>query len=208
MTDGGREQSLEADFYWGVGGKAGRPYLGKAANKGGNHLETEDFGGQTAGLLEQQPTDTRLLERLEETRRALVLEVKKVLREEGLQYSLIFPTKLRIVLDGATHNCDDPEVAWEWTKAYKAGTSLATAQCHLAALRTRAKTHPRRNCVMNQPTTSQTEMEQAAKLQAVAALAQKNASAESADPISEEFQIWGLHGRMARHPCCGTAMGG
>ncbi|KAJ1138494.1 hypothetical protein NDU88_004877 [Pleurodeles waltl] len=47
-----------------------------------------------------------------QARRATSLEVKWALREEGLRYSLLFPSKLKIILDGARHSFQEPDEVW------------------------------------------------------------------------------------------------
>ncbi|KAJ1114210.1 hypothetical protein NDU88_002449 [Pleurodeles waltl] len=56
-----------------------------------------------------------------QAKRTAFLEVKKVLQDEGAQYSLMFPPKLKIMLDGTMHFCDDPKGAWDWLDAYRSG---------------------------------------------------------------------------------------
>ncbi|KAJ1187423.1 hypothetical protein NDU88_004199 [Pleurodeles waltl] len=58
-----------------------------------------------------------------QARRATFLEMKQALREEGLRYSLLFPSKLKIILDGTTHFFQEPDEAWAWLESYRAGTT-------------------------------------------------------------------------------------
>ncbi|KAJ1138489.1 hypothetical protein NDU88_004872 [Pleurodeles waltl] len=58
-----------------------------------------------------------------QARRATSLEVKWALREEGLRYSLLFPSKLKMMLDGATHSFQEPDEVWTWLESYRAGST-------------------------------------------------------------------------------------
>ncbi|KAJ1161739.1 hypothetical protein NDU88_002220 [Pleurodeles waltl] len=56
-----------------------------------------------------------------QTQRATFLEVKRALREEGLRYSLLFPSKLKVILDGTTHFFQEPDEVLAWLGAYRRG---------------------------------------------------------------------------------------
>ncbi|KAJ1117687.1 hypothetical protein NDU88_005884 [Pleurodeles waltl] len=52
----------------------------------------------------------------------------KAQTEEGIQYSLMFPAKLKTILNGKTQD-EDPLEAWYWFDSYKAtGTTAATRE--------------------------------------------------------------------------------
>ncbi|KAJ1139071.1 hypothetical protein NDU88_005448 [Pleurodeles waltl] len=57
-----------------------------------------------------------------QSQQATFLGVKRALREEGLRYSLLFPSKLKIILDGTTHFFQEPDEAWAWLESYRTGT--------------------------------------------------------------------------------------
>ncbi|KAJ1112783.1 hypothetical protein NDU88_001044 [Pleurodeles waltl] len=40
----------------------------------------------------------------------------------GTRYSLLFPSKLKIILDGSTHFFQEPDEAWAWLESYRTGT--------------------------------------------------------------------------------------
>ncbi|KAJ1191730.1 hypothetical protein NDU88_001046 [Pleurodeles waltl] len=52
-----------------------------------------------------------------QTKRASFLAVKRALRDEGIQYSLLFPAKLKVPIDGKTTFFQTSEGAWEWLEA-------------------------------------------------------------------------------------------
>lgn len=54
--------------------------------------------------------------------RASFLEAKKALRKEDIQYSLLFPARLKVMLDGSTSFYSSPEEVWSWLELYRAGT--------------------------------------------------------------------------------------
>ncbi|KAJ1152675.1 hypothetical protein NDU88_005450 [Pleurodeles waltl] len=58
-----------------------------------------------------------------QAQRGSYLEIKKDLHEEGIQYSLMFPARLQIILNGATHVCSTPEDEWTWLEAHKGAYS-------------------------------------------------------------------------------------
>ncbi|KAJ1135387.1 hypothetical protein NDU88_001827 [Pleurodeles waltl] len=58
-------------------------------------------------------------------RRATFTAMKRVLRKEGIGYSLIFPSQLKIMLEGCIHLCQEPDEAWAWLETYRAGTDGA-----------------------------------------------------------------------------------
>ncbi|KAJ1218626.1 hypothetical protein NDU88_006204 [Pleurodeles waltl] len=58
-----------------------------------------------------------------QNQRASYQTVKKAIRDEELQNSLVFPAKLRIIQDGTTHFCNTPEEPWTWIEAYRMGAS-------------------------------------------------------------------------------------
>ncbi|KAJ1143629.1 hypothetical protein NDU88_009935 [Pleurodeles waltl] len=47
--------------------------------------------------------------------------VKRALREERLRYSLLFPSKLKVILDDTTCFFQEPDEAWIWLESYSAG---------------------------------------------------------------------------------------
>lgn len=105
-------------------------------------------------------------------RRSSFLAVKKELQSEGLQYSRLFPARLRI----STHFCDSPEEAWDWLEAYRSGTGKSGRPLWETAGRTglrRSQRTRRRRQEAGKPTASQTEAERMAALQAVAELSGK-----------------------------------
>ncbi|KAJ1215536.1 hypothetical protein NDU88_003144 [Pleurodeles waltl] len=48
-------------------------------------------------------------------------ELKRALREEGLRYLLLFPSKLKVMLDGGTHFFQEPDEVWAWLETYHKG---------------------------------------------------------------------------------------
>ncbi|KAJ1144650.1 hypothetical protein NDU88_010947 [Pleurodeles waltl] len=56
-----------------------------------------------------------------QTLRATFLEVKLALREEGLRYSLLYPSTLKDILDGDTYFFQEPDEVWAWVEAYHKG---------------------------------------------------------------------------------------
>ena len=60
-----------------------------------------------------------------QAKRNSFLEVKREMCSEGIQYSLRFPAKLRIMLDGSTHIFFTLAEAWDWLETYKREGSQA-----------------------------------------------------------------------------------
>ncbi|KAJ1197406.1 hypothetical protein NDU88_001266 [Pleurodeles waltl] len=58
------------------------------------------------------------------------LEVKKVLRDRGLKYSMMFPTKVRVVAEGKTWYFEKPQDTFDWLEGWR---TVGTLQ---------RKTHP------------------------------------------------------------------
>ncbi|KAJ1171681.1 hypothetical protein NDU88_003539 [Pleurodeles waltl] len=82
-----------------------------------------------------------------QSKRASYVEVKKGLGEEGLQYSLTFPSKLKVMLDVKTHFCEDRQTVWSWFDSYKSGSLPADSRCkgEQNKLRPRKRPHRARN---------------------------------------------------------------
>ncbi|KAJ1113314.1 hypothetical protein NDU88_001562 [Pleurodeles waltl] len=49
-------------------------------------------------------------------------EVKKTLRDEGIQNSLMFPAKLKLIVEDNMHFCETHQDAWNWFERYIEGT--------------------------------------------------------------------------------------
>ncbi|KAJ1203981.1 hypothetical protein NDU88_007762 [Pleurodeles waltl] len=49
-----------------------------------------------------------------QAKRATYAVVKRALREEGITYALLFPYRLKPMVDGTIHFFQDPEEAWAW----------------------------------------------------------------------------------------------
>ena len=58
---------------------------------------------------------------LVQRQRAPFLTVKQEIREQGVQYALLFPAKLRVIVEGNTKFFTDAKEAWDWLELYKAG---------------------------------------------------------------------------------------
>ncbi|KAJ1162936.1 hypothetical protein NDU88_003400 [Pleurodeles waltl] len=103
------------------------------------------------------------------------------MREAGIQYSLLFPARLRVILEGHTTFLQTPEEAWKWLETYMAegntGTQLGQAlrQDHRRVRRKLNRSHPRMR-----PTPAQKELDRQAALEAAALLQW----ATSADEVS------------------------
>lgn len=109
-------------------------------------------------------------------KRASFLAVKKALRDEGLQYSLMFPARLRVTLNEKTHFHDSPEEAWDWLELYKAGAGDVHQVENTLGEKPKPKRlkRTRRTHKMTQrPTTQQTAKERSETLQGVAILSQE-----------------------------------
>ncbi|KAJ1177344.1 hypothetical protein NDU88_002603 [Pleurodeles waltl] len=99
------------------------------------------------------------------------MEVKKVLRAEGIQYSLLLPLKLKIMLEGYTHSCQTTEKAWAWLESHTSGTDRPRFIRPQAPKR-RRKRRPLRDREegMTKPTPQQVDQKKRAALRATASL--------------------------------------
>lgn len=111
--------------------------------------------------------------------RASFLAVKKALRDEGIQYSLMFPARLQVTLDGKTFFHNDPDEAWSWLETYRAGTDGKGGTREQTAETSRpyrTRRTRRRRPGTQGPSTMQTETEKekerSAALQAVTEISQ------------------------------------
>ena len=60
--------------------------------------------------------------------RTSFLAVKRELRESGIQYALMFPARLRIMVDGDSRFYTEPQAAWDWLELYKSGKDGRSSQ--------------------------------------------------------------------------------
>ena len=59
---------------------------------------------------------------------ASFLAVKRELRNAGIQYALLFPARLRLMLDGESHFYSSPQEAWDWLEVHRAGEDARPSQ--------------------------------------------------------------------------------
>ncbi|KAJ1117733.1 hypothetical protein NDU88_005930 [Pleurodeles waltl] len=124
-----------------------------------------------------------------QTRRATLLEEKQALREEGLRYSLLFPSKLKVILDGTTHFLQEPDEVWAWLEANRRGsTDLNQAehrQPHCRSKRGHTK-DSQGDRQVTKPTSQQARQGKRAALQAAASLTEAKSSEDGqrSDPES------------------------
>ncbi|KAJ1142590.1 hypothetical protein NDU88_008904, partial [Pleurodeles waltl] len=114
-----------------------------------------------------------------QTQRATFLEVKRSLREEGLRYSLLFPSKLKVILDGTTHFFQEPDEVWAWVGAYRRGPTdikqVEHRQPHRRGKRQHAK-DSQKDRKVTKPTSKEACQGKRAALQAVASLTEARSS--------------------------------
>ncbi|KAJ1163355.1 hypothetical protein NDU88_003814 [Pleurodeles waltl] len=60
--------------------------------------------------------------------RASFAVVKKRLRPVGLTYSLLFPTRLKILVNGVSFFFPEPTDAWDWVEQHRDETPVETSQ--------------------------------------------------------------------------------
>ncbi|KAJ1100542.1 hypothetical protein NDU88_005624 [Pleurodeles waltl] len=114
-----------------------------------------------------------------QNRRATILEVKRALREEGLRYSLLFPSKLKVILDGNTHFFQEPDEVWALLEAYHKGSADITQMDHKQPRRRGEKRHIRvasKDLQVTKPTNQQACQGKKAALQAAASLTETKSS--------------------------------
>lgn len=121
--------------------------------------------------------------------RSSFLEVKKALRKEGIQYSLLFPARLKLILDGTTLFFETPNEAWDWLDTYRGSRDRggeATDSARGCLSRQRPRRTPRRRPRGPTPPQSQTERERLAVLKAVSEISKVVQAAPVPDTDSEK----------------------
>ncbi|KAJ1099997.1 hypothetical protein NDU88_005087 [Pleurodeles waltl] len=114
-----------------------------------------------------------------QAKRASYLEVKKVLHAEGIRYSLLFPSKLKIMLDGHSHLCQAPDKALAWLESHTSGLIDHDLSGPLVLQRRRKRRSSRDRVQeegMTKPTLQQVIQEKRAALQAAASLTESGHS--------------------------------
>ena len=113
-------------------------------------------------------------------RRFSFMAVKRELREAGIQYSLMFPARLKVMLDGNTTFFNEPEEAWSWLELYRKGEvgPMSTKNGFKTARRPgrwgAGQTHDTRR-----PTRLQTEADKRAAIRAAEVMNVQRSGAES-----------------------------
>ena len=54
------------------------------------------------------------------------MAAKRELRETGVQYALMFPARLKVMVDGSTIFFNEPKEVWDWLELHKRGREDAT----------------------------------------------------------------------------------
>ncbi|KAJ1203953.1 hypothetical protein NDU88_007734 [Pleurodeles waltl] len=114
-----------------------------------------------------------------QARRATFLEVKRPLREEGLCYSLLFSSNLKIMLDGTTHFFQEPDEVWTRLESYRVGSTHPKQVEHKQPQR-HGKRHHTKDSLgdrqVTKPTSQQAHQGKRATLRAAASLTEVRSS--------------------------------
>lgn len=124
-----------------------------------------------------------------QAQRVSFIDVKKALQEAGLKFSVIFPAKLRIILDDSTHFCQSPKDTWTWLVAYGKGAPMPKPQrCPRRPKSTEGlkRKRPKKLSKLKKPTISQTQQDRKAALQAVTLLMASQSSEKHIGSSSEQ----------------------
>ena len=102
------------------------------------------------------------------------MAVKQELRDAEIQYTLMFPARLRIMVDGNTTFFADPNEAWDWLELYKYSRDglSASASEGKAPKRSRRK-RDNSGWRMNRPTRSQTDQDRKAAIKVAGSLGEQ-----------------------------------
>ena len=95
------------------------------------------------------------------------MAVKRELREESIQYALMFPARLRVIVDGTTVFFNDPKEAWSWLEHYRKGRSgtMSTKEESITSKRQRRRGLKRSQKAIR-PTRMQAERDKKAAIRA------------------------------------------
>ncbi|KAJ1155681.1 hypothetical protein NDU88_008410 [Pleurodeles waltl] len=117
---------------------------------------------------------------------ASYIAVKRALRDEGIQYSLLFPARLRVVTEDRSTFFQTPDEAWQWLKLHKARGSTTG---RVERVGRRSRRGPRRQQSKPQlrarPIQAQKESAKKAALEAVASLQCRDSSMETSGRDSD-----------------------
>ncbi|KAJ1143463.1 hypothetical protein NDU88_009772 [Pleurodeles waltl] len=117
-----------------------------------------------------------------QNKRASFMAVKRALHEEGVQYSLLFLARLRVITEDKTAFFQTPVEAWEWLEVRGSGGGNRT---RMDRPRRRGRSGPRRqrsrNRLLVEPTMAQKESAKREALEAVGSMRSKASSAETSE---------------------------
>ncbi|KAJ1197173.1 hypothetical protein NDU88_001035 [Pleurodeles waltl] len=123
-----------------------------------------------------------------QSKRAYFLVVKRALHDEGISYTLLFPSRMKLMVDGNTHFCQDPEEAWARREKYKSGmdrSQLESAEnTQRRKGRRRSRSRAQRNW-LTKPTPILSEEEKLLVLHAAASLTETNVSDKEEEERSD-----------------------
>ena len=103
--------------------------------------------------------------------RASFLAVKKELRNEGIQYALMFPAKLKIMVDGKANFFVEPREVRDWLELYRKGRDAPPAPAQDKSEWTAPKPKRKKQVwTSRKPTRTQSEREKRAALRAAGSL--------------------------------------
>ena len=112
------------------------------------------------------------------------LAVKRELREAGVQYALMFPARLTVMVDGNITFFKERKEAWDWLELYKKGQDGPKG----AGAESRAPKRPRRRRNMQNQKTyrltrSQAERDKKAAIEAAGSISTQKSAMESGGHI-------------------------
>ena len=111
--------------------------------------------------------------------RASFLAVKRELRNARIQYALLFPSRLRIIVDDESRFYSTPQDAWDWLEVYRAGRDAQPPQNGGPGGTQRKKMKQRRtNRTTRGPSRSQAARDRQEALRAAEAIGETGKSGE------------------------------